>query len=107
MAGPDWLCRSINLVMSADTVSGYSGSPQRVTKDQAARVVPRGSGREPFFGLLASVLAEDRYGVAVEADRAGPAALGGAFHPLAAYDRGRAAEGDLGRVEIHGFPPEV
>jgi hypothetical protein len=50
---------------------------------------------------------EDRYGVAVDADRAGPAALGGAFNPLAAHNGGGAAEGDLGRVQFHGGPAEV
>src|SRR5690242_5247290 len=97
VAGPDWLCRLISLAMSAVTVSGYSGSPHRVTEDKPAIVAPRRSGGEPFFGLLAAVVAEDRHGVAVEADRAGPAALGGALDALAADDGGGAAEGDLGR----------
>jgi hypothetical protein len=50
--------------------------------------------------LLAAVLAEDGYGVAVEADRSGPDAFGGAVDALAAYDGGGAAKGDLGRIEV-------
>jgi hypothetical protein len=44
--------------------------------------------------LLAAVVSEDCYGVAVEADRAGPSALGGAFDTLATHDRSGATEGD-------------
>ena len=46
------------------------------------------TGDEPFFGLLAAVLAEDRYGVAVQADRSRSATLGRAFNSLPAHDRG-------------------
>ena len=57
--------------------------------------------------MLAAVVFEDCHGVAVEADRAGPAALGSAFDALAAHDGSGAAEGDLGRVEVNGLPAEL
>ena len=75
----------ISLVMSALTVSGYSGSPQPAGEDQAAAVVPGRCGGEAFCCLLAVVLAQDGDGFAVDADGAGPAALGGAFDALAAH----------------------
>jgi hypothetical protein len=90
----DLLCRLISLIMSAFTLSGYSGFTPPADEDQTTGVVPGRPGGEPFFGLLAAVLPEDRHGVVLEADRAGPAALGGAFNPSAAHHGGRAAEGD-------------
>ena len=49
------------------------------------------------------MLAEDRHSVAVEADRAGPAALGGAFDSLAVYDGSGTAKGDLSTLRGLGF----
>ena len=78
-----------------------------VGEDQAAVVVPGRPSGEAFCCLLAAVIAQDGDGFAVDADGAGPAALGGTFDALAAYDGCRAAEGDLGRVEIYGVPSQV
>ena len=57
-------------------------------EDQAAVVVPGRPGGEPFFGLLAAMLPQDGHSPTVEADRAGPAAFGGAFNALAAHHSG-------------------
>jgi hypothetical protein len=54
-------------------------------EDQAAAVVSGRPGGEPFLGLLAAMFPQDRHGLTVEADRAGPAAFGGAFNALAAH----------------------
>jgi len=40
--------------------------------------------------------------VAVEADRAGPAAFGRPSNTLTTHDGGGPTQGDLGRVQVHG-----
>src|SRR5213078_958664 len=66
----------------ADSVGVERFAPP-VGEDQAAAVVPGRPGGKPFFGLLATVLAQYGNGFAVNADCAGTAALGRAFDTLA------------------------
>jgi hypothetical protein len=45
---------------------GVERSAASAGEDEAASVVPGRPGGEPFLGLLAAVVAEDCYGVAIE-----------------------------------------
>jgi hypothetical protein len=80
-------------VVSVDQLGhqrGHGVGVERLTpragEERAAAVVPGQPSGEAFYRLLAMVLAQDGHGFAVDADGAGPAALGGAFDTLAAYD---------------------
>jgi hypothetical protein len=69
-------------------------------EDQAAVVVPGGSGRLALFGLLPVMFAERGHRVAVYADGPRPAALGCSLDALSAYYRGRAAESDFCGLKV-------
>ncbi len=53
------------------------------------------------------MLPQDGDSFTVDADHAGPAALGGSFHALAAHYGGGAAERDLSGVQVDCLPAEV
>jgi hypothetical protein len=76
-------------------------------EDQAADVSPGRTCGLPFRCLTATVLPQDGDSFTVDADHAGPAALGGFFHALAAHYGGGAAERDLSGVQVDRLPAEV
>jgi hypothetical protein len=60
-----------------------------------------------FLPSLCPVRPEYGNGLGADADDPGPAALGGALHPFPVDDGGRAADQDLGLVEVDVLPSEV
>ena len=57
-------------------------------EDQTTTIDPGRTGSQPFFVLATLMLAQDRDGLAVDADDPGPAALCGSLNTLAPYDGG-------------------
>ena len=56
------------------------------SEDKAVVIGPGRASRLPFLCLAAAVIAENRNGVPVNADHAGPAAIGGSLDPPTAYN---------------------
>lgn len=61
---------------------------------------PFGTYFQPFLGLAFAVIPQHLHGARVDADGAGPAALGGALDALACDDRGRACDAGLAEVQV-------
>ena len=93
--------------MSDDTVSGWIGSPQAVGEHLVVGAAPLGTYSQPLLGLALAVISKYLHGFGVDADGAGPAAVGGSLDALARDDGSRTGDADLGEVQVDVPPAEV
>ena len=68
---------------------------------------PLGAYSQPFPGLALAVISKYLHGFGVDADGAGPAALGRSFDALPPDDGDRARDADLAQVQVDVVPAEV
>lgn len=68
---------------------------------------PFGTYSQPLLGLALAVISKYLHGFGVDADGAGPAALGRSLDALPPDDGGRARDADLAQVQVDVPPAEV
>ena len=68
---------------------------------------PLGTYFQPFPCLALAVISEYLHGVGIDADGAGPAALGRSLNALARDDGSRAGNADLAVIQVDVVPAEV
>jgi hypothetical protein len=69
--------------------------------------VPLWTYSQPLLGLPLAVISKYLHGFGVDADGAGPAALGRSLDALPPDDGGRARDADLAQVQVDVPPAEV